>query len=124
MLYTGNLISANEAHRLGLVNEVVPREELDDAVRRMALTIAKLPAHTVEYNKKLINMAYEQMGIRQVIERSLELEANALSSADSSPELTEYNRVRREEGLNAALSWNAARFADEDAWFRDTRKRT
>ena len=124
MLYTGNLINAAEAHRLGLVNEVVPRDELDDAVRRMALTIAKLPAHTVEYNKKLINMAYEQMGIRQVIERSLELEANALASADSSPELTEYNRVRQEQGLNAALSWNAARFADEDAWFRGTRKRT
>lgn len=124
LLYTGNLISANEAHRLGLVNEVVPREELDDAVRTMALTIAKLPAHTVEYNKKLINMAYEQMGLRQVIERSHELEANALASADSSPELTEYNRVREEQGLNAALSWNAARFTDEDAWFRETRKRS
>ncbi|GMU40039.1 MAG: enoyl-CoA hydratase [Chloroflexota bacterium] len=124
LLYTGNLMSAEEAHRVGFVNQVVPREQLDDAVRRTALTIAKLPAHTVEYNKKLINMAYEQMGIRQVIERSLELEANALASADSSPELTEYNRVRTEQGLNAALSWNAARFADEDAWFRSARKRT
>ncbi len=124
LLYTGNLMSAEEAHRVGFVNQVVPREQLDDAVRTTALTIAKLPAHTVEYNKKLINMAYEQMGIRQVIERSLELEANALASADSSPELTEYNKVRAEQGLNAALSWNAARFADEDAWFKTARKRT
>lgn len=124
LLYTGNLMSAEEAHRVGFVNQVVPREQLDDAVRTTALTIAKLPAHTVEYNKKLINMAYEQMGIRQVIERSLELEANALASAASSPELTEYNKVRAEQGLNAALSWNAARFADEDAWFKTARKRT
>lgn len=124
LLYTGNLISAAEALRLGLVNEVVSREDLDDAVRRMALTIAKVPAPTVEYNKKLINMAYEQMGIRQVIERSLELEANALASADSSPELTEYNRIRASDGLNAALSWNAARFSEEDAWFRTARQRT
>ena len=124
MLYTGNLISAAEAHRLGLVNQVVPRDQLDDAVRAMALTIAKLPAPTVEYNKKLINMAYEQMGFRQVIERSLELEANALASAESSPEITEYNRIRSEQGLNAALSWNAARFTDEDAWFKTARQRT
>lgn len=124
LLYTGNLMSAEEAYRVGFVNRVVPREQLDEAVRTTALTIAKLPAHTVEYNKKLINMAYEQMGIRQVIERSLELEANALASADSSPELTEYNRVRAEQGLNAALSWNAARFAEEDAWFKSARKRT
>ena len=38
------------------MNDVVPVEELDAAVEREALTIAKLPAATVEYNKMLINM--------------------------------------------------------------------
>ena len=74
------LIDAAEAKRLNLVNEVVPADALDDAVARQAETIAKLPAATVEYNKKLINMSYELMGVRQVIERSMELEAMALSS--------------------------------------------
>jgi enoyl-CoA hydratase len=124
LLYTGNLITAAEAYRLGLVNRVVPRDQLDEAVRVTALTIAKLPAPTVEYNKKLINMAYELMGMRQVLERSLELEANAMASPESSPEIAEYNRLRTTEGLNAALSWNAARFAEEDAWFRGSRRRT
>lgn len=124
LLYTGNLMSAEEAYRVGFLNQVVPDDQLDDAVRTTALTIAKVPAPTVEYNKKLINMSYELMGIRQVIERSLELEANALASPDSSPEISEYNRLRREEGLNAALSWNAARFTEEDAWFRQARRRT
>lgn len=123
LLYTGNLIDAQEAHRLGLVNQVVPRDKLDETVRTLALTIAKLPAPTIEYNKKLVNMAYEQMGIRQVIERSLELEATTLASPGSSPEIAEYNRLRVEQGLNAALSWNAARFSEEDAWFRTARKR-
>lgn len=123
LLFTGNLIDAQEALRLGLVNRVVTAEELDDVVRAQALTIAKLPAATVEYNKKLVNMAYEQMNIRSVIERSLELEAIVNSSPDSLPELEEYRVIRREQGLNAALSWNAARFAEEDAWFRQSRKR-
>ncbi|MGI9612993.1 MAG: enoyl-CoA hydratase/isomerase family protein, partial [Acidimicrobiales bacterium] len=75
LLYTGNLIDAAEAKRLDLVNQVVPADELDDAVLAQAETIAKLPAVTVEYNKKLINMSYELMGVRQVIDRSMELEA-------------------------------------------------
>lgn len=46
-----------------------------------------------------------------------------MASPESSPEISEYNRIRSEQGLNAALSWNAARFADEDAWFRNARPR-
>ncbi len=123
LLYTGNLIDATEAKRLDLVNEVVPLAELDAAVERQALTIAKLPAATVEYNKKLINMSYELMGVRQVMERSMELEAIALASADTSPEIDEFNKIRESDGLKAALSWNAERFADEDAWFKKSRER-
>ena len=123
LLYTGNLIDAAEAKRLDLVNEVVPIEELDAAVKRQALTIAKLPAATVEYNKKLINASYEHMGVRQVIERSMELEAITLASQDSSPEIEEFNAIREKDGLKAALNWNAERFVDEDAWFKKSRER-
>ena len=123
MLYTGNLIDAEEAKRLNLVNEVVPADELDEAVNRQAQTIAKLPAATVEYNKKLINMSYELMGVRQVIERSMELEAIALASADTQPEIEEFNKIRNADGLKAALSWNAERFSEEDAWFKKSRDR-
>ena len=123
LLYTGNLIDAEEAKRLTLVNEVVPADQLDEAVEKQALTIAKLPAATVEYNKKLINMSYELMGIRQVIERSMELEAIALASTEASPEIKEFNALRDRDGLKAALSWNAARFEEEDAWFKGSRKR-
>ena len=123
MLYTGNLIGAEEAKRLNLVNEVVPADELDEAVNRQAQTIAKLPAATVEYNKKLINMSYELMGVRQVVERSMELEAIALASADTQPEIEEFNKIRNADGLKAALSWNAERFSEEDAWFKKSRDR-
>jgi enoyl-CoA hydratase len=123
LLYTGNLIDAAEAKRLDLVNAVVPLDELDDAVRAEAETIAKLPRSTVEYNKKLINMAYELMGVRQVIDRSMELEAVALTSPESSPEIEHFEKLRASEGLNAALRWNAARFEREDAWFRGSRQR-
>ena len=118
LLYTGELIDAEEAKRLDLVNDVVPADELDEFVLRRAQTISKLPRATVEYNKKLINMSYELMGVRQVIERSMELEAIALSSESDSPEIAEFNAIRKTDGLKAALDWNAGRFADNDAWFQ------
>jgi enoyl-CoA hydratase len=123
LLYTGNLIDAREAYRLGLVNRVVPADKLDEEVDKLALTIAKLPVATVEYNKKLINMAYEMMNIRSVVDRSMELEAVTLASAGSLAEISEFNRLRREQGLKAALDWNANRFAEEDAWWKERRKR-
>lgn len=123
LLYTGNLIDAAEAKRLDLVNEIAPSDKIDEIVEQRAMTIAKLPKATVEYNKKLINMSYELMGIRQVLERSMELEAIALTSPDSSEEIAEFKATRAEHGLKAALSKSAARFAEEDAWFKGDRER-
>lgn len=124
LLYTGNLIDAQEACRLGLVNRVVPIDKLEEEVNKLAQTIAKVPAGCNEYSKKLVNMTYEMMNIRLAMERSIELEANCLSSPDSIPEIGEFQRLTREKGLKAALDWNSARFAEEDAWFKKSRKKT
>ena len=63
------------------------------------------------------------MGVRQVIERSMELEAIALASRESSPEIDGFNKIREKDGLKAALTWNADRFVVEDAWFKKSRER-
>ena len=51
------------------------------------------------------------------------VEAIAIASADSSPEIAEFESIREKDGLKAALGWNAKRFADEDAWFKKSRDR-
>jgi enoyl-CoA hydratase/carnithine racemase len=51
MLLTGELISAAEAHRIGLVNRVVPDDELDHAVASLADLIASKPPETVAIGK-------------------------------------------------------------------------
>ncbi len=122
LMFTGNLISAEEAHRLGLVNHVVPRDKLDEEVNKMARTIAKVPVMANKYSKKVLNMAYELMGIRQVIERSYELEAIINGSRNSVPEELEFEKLVKEQGLKAALKWRSDRFAEEDAWWRGQKK--
>lgn len=119
LMYTGNLISAQEALSLGLVNKVVPRNKLEEEVNALAQTIAKVPLSAVELGKKAINMAYEMMGIRLTIERSSELDSICLASPKSISERAEFIRIRGAKGLKAALEWRKKKFAEEDAWWSD-----
>lgn len=62
MLMTGDFIDAMTAQREGLVNRVVPAEELDDAVSALAASICAKPREAVEAGKGLFYRQLE-MGI-------------------------------------------------------------
>src|SRR3954470_10946558 len=56
-LFTGDRIDAKEAWRLGLVNRVVPRAELESGVQALGEQIAEVPPMTLEMTKRSINQA-------------------------------------------------------------------
>jgi enoyl-CoA hydratase len=56
MLMTGEPITAKEAHRLGMVNELYPKAELMDAVLRLAETIANNSPTAVQAVKRAVRM--------------------------------------------------------------------
>ncbi|MCH4178581.1 MAG: enoyl-CoA hydratase-related protein [Megasphaera sp.] len=53
-IYTGSMYDAAEAYRVGLVNKVVPQEELMPAVTKLAKTIAKKAPVAVQMSKAAI----------------------------------------------------------------------
>ena len=55
----GGTISAEEAHRIMLVNKVVPQEQLEDTVNGICATLKKKSPHALKMSKKVINMALE-----------------------------------------------------------------
>ena len=55
MIFTGQNIKAEEAKRIGLVNEVFPKEELMNEAIKLAKTIAKNSANAIKSSKKAIN---------------------------------------------------------------------
>jgi len=59
LCFTARRIGATEAERMGLVNKVVPPDELIDEAMRMAATIAKGPAISIAYIKRLLNKSME-----------------------------------------------------------------
>lgn len=62
LLWTAEALSAEEAHRLGLVNRVVPAGQLEAEVTALARRIAQLPAFAVRAVKKSINDTLDFMG--------------------------------------------------------------
>jgi enoyl-CoA hydratase len=66
MLMTGDPITAQEAHRLGMVNEIHPQDELLDAARRIAEKIASNSPTAVQAVKRAV-----QLGEGQPIEQAI-----------------------------------------------------
>ena len=57
LLFTCDRISAEEGYRIGLVNKVVPHEELMSAAMEMARKIAQWPPAAIKYTKRAMRVA-------------------------------------------------------------------
>ena len=60
---TGKPLSGREAADIGLINEAVPFDELEDTVRARAEQLASIPASQLAAMKLVVNHAFENMGI-------------------------------------------------------------
>ena len=62
MLFTSEFVTAADAHRLGMVNHVVPREELSSFTLDLAVRIAKQPLFALKLAKEAVNAAQDSAG--------------------------------------------------------------
>jgi enoyl-CoA hydratase len=110
LIYTGDAFDANEAFRLGLVEQVFPKADLQREVVKIARRMSRVSVECLQWNKRSINHAFETMGLRNAI--AYGAEASAIMDATSSPEADTFDSIRRAEGLGAALAWRTAQFAE------------
>lgn len=108
LLFTGDRMTASTALAAGLVNAVVPRDELESAALDLARRIAPTPLAVLRLTKQALNRAYEAMGLREAVKANLDISA-ILNSANT-PEQQEFDTVAKEHGLKAALAWRDARY--------------
>jgi len=81
-LYLNEVIDAQRALAVGLVNEVVPRDQLDARVGAIARHISQAPLTTLLATKANLKRAWELMGMRVHWQSSNDLVALASVSAD------------------------------------------
>ncbi|HEV2368223.1 MAG TPA: enoyl-CoA hydratase-related protein [Acidimicrobiales bacterium] len=81
-LYLGQTLNAQEALGHGLVNEVVPRDQLEERVELIARHIAQAPLTTLMATKANLKRAWELMGMRVHWQTSNDLVALASTASD------------------------------------------
>ena len=64
MLFTGGRFSAAQAETWGMVNHVVPRDDLETETLELAERIAEMPRLGLALAKKAVNQAEDLMGMR------------------------------------------------------------
>lgn len=67
-LFLGERMSAAEAHRLGMINRVVPGDALEATVLDLAGRIAEKPRFGLALAKKAVNQAEDRMGLRDAMD--------------------------------------------------------
>ena len=97
---TGEIISAQMAKEIGLVNRVFPSEELMPAVKKTAQAIAGKGRVSTRAVKELINLGYDLP-----LDHALRLEAEAFGICFSSPD--------QKEGMSAFMEKRKAEFKGE-----------
>jgi 2-(1,2-epoxy-1,2-dihydrophenyl)acetyl-CoA isomerase len=97
LIYTGGMINAKRAERLGLFNQVVPADDLEAAVRGLAGQIAGGPAEVIADARRTLRRS-----LAADLDEVLEMETQAQLRAFASPEC--------EEGVRAFLEKRSPRF--------------
>lgn len=82
-LYTAQTLSAAEALAFGLINRVVPRDELESTVDEVAAHVARAPLSTLMATKQLVKRAWELMGMRLHLQMSTDVMAVTAKTSDA-----------------------------------------
>ena len=109
LLLTGHdRFTADTCLTMGVLNRVVEDGKATEEARAIAEQISQSAAKSVRLTKQAINRSFEIMRMREALDAALEIDLDIES--DESPERIEFNSIRKEQGLKAALAWRDAKF--------------
>src|SRR5260370_22385395 len=94
LLLTGRIFDAAEAHRIGLVNEVVKPDRLMAQARELAAQLIENSPSSVRSAKKLIN-GFISMQLDQPIAHAIEDNAHIRTTADFREGITSFLEKRK-----------------------------
>jgi len=96
MFFSGKPLSAADAHRLGVINRIVPAERLEEEVRYLANHLASQPRQALAGAKRAVNHA-----LTASFEDAMEFESYLQEAQAGSPEFA--------EGVQAFLARRASK---------------
>ena len=108
LLYTGDLIDAEEAARVGMINRVFPDDQLEAETLRYARRAATISLEGLKTTKASINRGAEIAGFREALRYGVE--CGAILDSTETETSRKFDEVRNREGLGAAIRWRESQF--------------
>jgi enoyl-CoA hydratase len=110
LLYFGDMIDAKTALDFGMINRIVPRDELEEYTSRYARRLALIDPVALRWGKRSVNRSAEIAGMRAALEAGVDGLVSLYAAKTSVGQ--EFDRLVREQGLKAALDWRAKQFKE------------
>jgi enoyl-CoA hydratase len=92
-LMTGDLLTAEDAARIGLINHAVAPEQLDERVNAFALRLARGAQRAIRWTKASVNIGLKQLAV-SVLDSALAYEAVSNLSADHQEAVAAFRESR------------------------------
>ena len=108
LLYLGDMIGAQEALSLGMINKIVPVAELREATIKYAKRLSLIAPEALAMTKLAINRGADASGFRNAMQAGIDVVA-PLYAAQTAVGMEFRERVKT-DGLPAALKWRRAQF--------------
>lgn len=118
---TGDHFDAQEALRIGMVNEVVPHDELMDRARALARRIALVPEPSIRLNKAIAMQGLQASGVYAAL--LLEGTLSALAHSSHNEHREKLLEVQRTKGVKAYLELRDGPFQPEPMGPRSAKAR-
>ncbi len=94
LLMTGDLITAQHAASIGLINHVVPSAELDEAVSAFTQRLARGATKAIRWTKVSVNIGLKQLA-HSIMDASIAYEAMSNATADHQEAVTAFLESRK-----------------------------
>jgi enoyl-CoA hydratase len=93
-LLTGDLLSAQEAERIGLINHAVPDGELDRHVYKLAERLAAGATKAIRWTKTAVNIGLKQLA-HSVMDASMSYEMLTMATTDHGEAISAFQEKRK-----------------------------
>jgi enoyl-CoA hydratase/carnithine racemase len=94
LLFGGETLNAHEAHRIGLINQVVPPGQLDEHARALCERICAGGPHALALTKATLTRA-DEASLETALDQEAEAQARSFSTADVNEALRALAEKRR-----------------------------
>jgi enoyl-CoA hydratase/carnithine racemase len=110
LIYFGDKIDAKRALEIGMINRVVPREELITATMKYAKRLALIAPEALVAAKLAVNRGLDAAGFHNALNAGLDVLGPLYAATTEVGK--QFDEIKAKDGLKAALAWRKAQFEE------------